>query len=250
MLAPLFVALVATLPAAAEPPGPKPPPGPHYTLNLIGFAQCTKQGTTDPDCYNGSGDVNSNGHTIFVPLITDAVDACEVGTQLGPDDGVFENEVDIAELMKGVRIQVSDGDEMQVIDRDATDGLARFVIPDGCYAVWARPLGKLGGCMDIDTLICFDCTDPAAGGDVNTCDVTADFERVDCDGAGLSNDVFVLTGHLDIDRSKGRPRWQDATDELLGGTGVEFDDYFDFLWSIFNSGLRLAQLRFHSVPCG
>ena len=98
--------------------------------------------------------------------------------------------------------------------------------------------GKPGGCMDIDTLLCFDCTDPGAGGDVNSCDVQDDFERVDCDGENLSNDVFVLTGHLDVDRSKGRPRWQDATSELLGSTGVHLDDYFDFLWSIFNSGLR------------
>jgi len=45
--------------------------GNHYNLNIIGFAKCIKSSTTDPDCFNGNaGDIQTSGHTIFVPLKT------------------------------------------------------------------------------------------------------------------------------------------------------------------------------------
>ncbi|SPP99683.1 exported hypothetical protein [Candidatus Sulfobium mesophilum] len=226
--------------------------GNHYNLNIIGFAKCT-QTTTDgtyPDCFNGNaGDIQTSGHTIFVPLKTaQEWDVC--GT--GPGGGaVVGDPVTVAWLQKGVRILVSDNcpnpipagtdcpNDITVIDRDATDGTAKLLLPDGCYNIYARALGKPGGCMDIDTIICFDLVN-----DVLT--------QVDC-RANLTNDQFVLVGHLDVDRIKGiKPSWTNATSDLLPvETGVGNGDpgYFDFFWQIFNQNLRLLQLRIDQVDC-
>ena len=236
MSAPVALGLMLCAPAFAVPPAT----GPHYNLNIIGFAQCTKDSDTDPDCFRGNaGDIVTNGHTIFVPLRTaQAQDICEI------DGSILTDPITEAQLRKGVRILVSDGDDLQVTDRDATDGTARFTLPAGDYAIYVRPGGKPGGCMDIDTLLCFDC-DPTLTGDVLECDA-GDFVQVDCD-PGLGNDQFVLTGHLNVDRTTGQQKWVNATEELIGGTGVHSEDYFDFFWQIFNSNLRLAQVRIYKL---
>jgi len=214
--------------------------GAHYNLNIIGFSKCTKA-TTDPDCFKGNaGDIETSGHTIFVPLKTaQAVDICgDESTAPGPDDDVS---LWVAWLEKGVRILVSDagGTDIKVIDRDATDGTARFNLPDGCYEVFARAGGKPGGCMDIDTIICYEVVD----------DVPV---QVDC-SPSLDNDRYVLVGHLDVDRIKGvKPSWENATDNLLPvatGVGSGEPGYFDFFWQIFNDNLRLLQLRIYKVAC-
>jgi hypothetical protein len=230
--------------------GSLPKIGDHYNLNIIGFAQCTKNSDTDPDCFKGNaGDIQTSGHTIFVPLKTaQEWDVCGEGPG---GDAVEGEEVTVAWLQKGVRILVSDNcptpipdgydcpNDIQVLDRDATDGTAKLLLPDGCYNIYARALGKPGGCMDIDTIICFDLID----------DVLV---QVDC-GANLDNDQFVLVGHLDVDRIKGvKPSWDNATSDLLPvATGVGNGDsgYFDFFWQIFNQNLRLLQLRIDQVAC-
>jgi hypothetical protein len=206
--------------------------GKHYNLNIIGFAQCDMQSPKyDGDCFNGNaGDIITHGHTIFVPFRTEWIeDPCDTS-----DGSYYGDEVEVAELEKGVRILVSDAEEMMVLDRDATDGLARFALPDGQWAVMARPLGKPGGCMDIDTIICEDL-------------VNGVLTQVDCD-PNLANDNFVLVGHLDVDRSKNKPQWKNATSQLLPpevGVGNGDPSYLDFFWQIFNNKLRLLQLRFY-----
>ena len=213
--------------------------GDHYNLNIIGFAQCTKDSDTDPDCFKGNaGDIETHGHTIFVPLKTAQTwDVCDEG----PGGEVDVNDVTVAWLQKGVRILVTDvgGTDIQVLDRDATDGTAKLLLPDGCYNIYARALGKPGGCMDIDTIICYDLVN-----DVLT--------RADCK-TDLSNAQFVLVGHLDVDRIKGiKPSWTNATSDLLpveAGVGSGDSGYFDFFWQIFNQNLRLLQLRIDEVAC-
>ena len=211
--------------------------GAHYNLNIIGFAQCKKSTIDDPDCFKGNaGDIQTNGHTIFVPLKTAQTEnICETDESIMP-----EEMYDIAWLQKGVRILVSDagGEDIQVIDRDATDGTAQLNLPDGSYVILARALGKPGGCMDIDTVICYD-------------EVATDvYEQVDC-SPDLDNDKWVVVGHLDVDRIKGvKPHWINATADLLPvETGVGNGDpgYFDFFWQIFNDNLRLLQLRIYKV---
>ena len=234
----LFLTLVIVMLFAASSFVIAAPPatGKHFNLNIIGFAQCTKNSETDPDCFKGNaGDIQTSGHTIFVPLRTaQTEDIC------ASDDSIMPPAMyDIAWLQKGVRILVSDagGDNIQVVDRDATDGQARLNLPDGCYNIYARALGKPGGCMDVDTVICYDW-------------VVDQYVQVDCT---LSNDKYVVVGHLDVDRIKGvKPSWQNATSDLLPvETGVGSGDpgYFDFFWQIFNDNLRLLQLRIYQVPC-
>ncbi len=91
--------------------------------------------------------------------------------------------------------------------------------------------------MDIDTVVCYDW------------DGTT-YVQTDCT---LSNDKYVVVGHLDVDRIKGvKPTWQNATSDLLPvqtGVGTGDPGYFDFFWQIFNQNLRLLQLRIYEVAC-
>ncbi len=230
--------LFSTLALAASPAS-----GKHFNLNIIGFAQCTNNDATNPDCFKGNaGDIVTSGHTIFVPLKT-----AQTENLCASDQSILPSEMyDIAWLEKGVRILVGDsgGEDLQVIDRDATDGTARLNLPDGCYQIYARALGKPGGCMDVDTLICFD--------EVETSPGVFEYIQVDC-SANLNNDKYVVVGHLNVDRIKGvKPSWQNATSDLLPvetGVGTGDPGYFDFFWQIFNQNLRLLQLRIYEVVC-
>jgi hypothetical protein len=217
-----------------------PQSGPHYNLNIIGFSNCTM--TADgayPDCFNGNA--GPGGHVIFVPLKTSqTADICATTDPIVGDPA----DVTVAELKKGVRILVTDafGDSLQVIDKDATDGTGTFNLPDGCYQVYASPGGKPGGCMDLDTLICFDEV---------LIDGVPTLVQVDC-RANLSNDKFVLVGHINVDRTTGKPKWENVTGELLDpltGVGKGDPGYFDFFWQIYNQYLRVLHLRIESVSC-
>ena len=216
--------------------------GAHYNLNIIGFAKCKmiSDSGSYPDCFNGNaGDIQTNGHTIFVPLKTQwMTDPCLTDGGSGYAD---PTDVQVAELLKGVRILVADGEDMQVVDRDATDGLAKFIIPDGSYTVYARALGKPGGCLDMDTIICFD--------EVETSPGVFEMVQVPC-SPNLTNDQYTVVGHIDVDRTTGKPKWENVTTELLPaitGIGVGEPSYLDFFWQIFNNNLRLLQLRFYPV---
>ncbi|HXZ44737.1 MAG TPA: hypothetical protein VEH53_07885, partial [archaeon] len=159
--------------------------GPHYELKIGGFANCTltQDGPNYPDCFKGNP--GPGGHVIFIPLKTTQENVCQTGTTL-------TSPIDNAQLYKGVRILVTDGPDLEVLDKDATDGTATFQIPNGCYDIWAAAAGKPGGCADIDTLICV--TDLGA--------------QVPCDPNLANNTAYVLVGHIDVDRTTGKPKWQ------------------------------------------
>lgn len=201
--------------------------GPHYNLNIIGFANCKMVADgVYPDCFNGQP--GPGGHVIFVPLKTRQENVCDDGTTL--TEPITE-----AQLAKGVRILVTDGPDLTVLDKDATDGTATFQIPNGCYDVYASPGGKPGGCADIDTLICVD--------DLGT--------QVACDPTLSNNFAYTFVDHIDVDRTTGKPRWDKVTDALLGDGGslVANNGYYDFFWQIFNDNLRVLHLRLKSIPC-
>lgn len=209
--------------------------GPHFNLNIIGFANCTM--TTDgvyPDCFNGQQ--GPGGHVIFVPIKTSQTEEiCNNPNDISdPDnDGI----VTLAALKKGVRILVTDGDQLEVLDKDATDGTGKFQIPDGCYQVYASAGGKPGGCMDVDTIICSDAITLA---------------QENCDPALLAGQQqYNLVGHINVDRSTGKPKWDNVTNDLLGTGGylVSQDGYYDFFWQIYNDNLRILHLRIQTVPC-
>ena len=141
--------------------------GKHYNLNIIGFAQCGKKANQQASydgiggCYNGVDEGgHPRGHVIFVPLVTKDADLLQICDGAEELPNAFEDdEVGLQTLMKGVRILVSDGDKIGVIDKDGTDGIAKFQLPDGDYIVRARAQGKppkelQDACMEIDTLIC------------------------------------------------------------------------------------------------
>ena len=203
--------------------------GQHYNLNIIGFANCTMNATdpagTYPDCFNGND--GPGGHVIFIPLKTKQTENICQDPVGGPTT--------VATLQKGVRILVRDGDNLQVIDKDATDGTATFEIPNGCYEVYASPGGKPEGCLDLDTLICYDSITNL---------------QEDCDPS-LTGQWYTLVGHIDVDRSTGKPRWDKVTDDLLGAGGslVATDGYYDFFWQIYNQYLRVLHLRILEVEC-
>lgn len=233
----IFLAVVFAVALAAPAFAAQPPQsGPHFNLNVIGFANCTM--TTDgvyPDCFKGNQ--GPGGHVIFVPLKTSQTeDVCQTDDISDPDnDGL----VTLAALKKGVRILVTDGPDLEVLDKDATDGTGRFQIPNGCYQVYASAGGKPGGCLDVDTIICADATTLATE---------------DCDPALLEGQQqYTLVGHINVDRpsSGGKPHWDNVTNELLGAGGslVSTDGYFDFFWQIYNQYLRVLHLRIVTVPC-
>jgi hypothetical protein len=218
--------------ASAEQPGGT---GKHYELNIAAFANCTMTTAdgTYPDCFNGN--TGPGGHVIFIPVKTaQEEDLCQDGT-------ILTEPITNAQLFKGVRILVTDGPKLEVLDKDATDGTARFQIPNGCYDIYTAAAGKPGGCADIDTLIC--CTD------VLDCVDT----QVACDPNLANNTAYALVGHIDVDRNPagGKPQWDKVDDELLGVGDwlVQQDGYFAFFWQIFNQYVRVIKMRIVEVDC-
>jgi hypothetical protein len=230
VLLPAAVALLTVPKADARSPGS----GPHYELNIAAFANCTmtQDGPDYPDCFNGNS--GPGGNVIFIPVKTTQEDVCQEGTTL-------TEPITNAQLYKGVRILVTDGPKLEVLDKDATDGTATFQIPNGCYDIYAAAAGKPGGCADIDTLIC--CTDATDCADT----------QVNCDPNLANNTAYGLVGHIDVDRNSkgGKPHWQKVDDQLLGSNDwlVKNDGYYDFFWQIFNDYVRLIKVRIQSVDC-
>ncbi len=226
-----FAALIAS-PASASDHKPGFNGGHDFNLNIIGIAQCNQN--TDTDCFNGKvDDLKFQGHRIFVPFKTKTLAVCDDLSDTGSDVG---DEITVAALAGGVRILVSvdPGGGVGVLDHDATDGLGKFQLEEGTYAAYARvPGGKPNSCIELNTLICED-----------------DFgDQVDCTGNDAHN---ILAGFFDISKPKGdRPKWENVTNELLPGsflgTGNGHTGLFDFLWLVYNDGVRVLQIRLKRV---
>jgi len=180
------------------------PSGPHYTLNLIG------KDKTDilPNDSN-------NGHRIFVNLFADGI-------------------------AKKNKIYLTEGADFGVIDADATDGRAEFMLPnpfndDGSrsYYIYVRELGKPGG-----------------SGSLTTCYT---------DELG---DDYCLLGVLTVplNRNTGKSTFRDVTTELttlcydsdpdplvttIVCESIFSDALKDYYWNYNNDGLKNVQLRFY-----
>jgi len=228
LIAAAFVVACFAGPALAD----KPPPGPHYNLNVIGFANCDWEGMNNPTdgCYKGQAVGNSNGHRLFIPLRTKHGNRNLCNSELG----AIDSEIAPAELAKGVRILVSDGADLGPVDFDGTDGLATFTLPCGQYQVWARAVGKPGDdfCLEWNTLICTD--------EFGT--------RVPCDTT-IGGEKYVLVGAFDVDRKKGqKPHWDNVSDQIIpDAIGAKYVNYDPFLWLVYNNHIRILQLRFYQV---
>jgi hypothetical protein len=180
------------------------------------------------------------------------------------------------------RILLSEG-PFEVVDFNGTDGQAAFKLPANpcldpvtgaplvdpvtgapttcpvdapafqCYSVWIAELGKpCNPSNDKCSAVMALC------GNNQTCN--SGF----CSLSGLACTVDIDCGvcsldTLPLERTTDRPKWRDATRQLtticldlqIGGSGCDTriplfaDDFVDYFWSIDNTGLRHAQIRFY-----
>lgn len=185
------------------------PSGAHYNLNIIGVPKAK------------SGDGSAGGNVIFVNLGnkgTSTTVTSKILLEQSASAGVFA-----------------------VLDKDGTDGEAKFSLPaPGTYSIWARALGTPGGSATMTTCAT-DITGAPADGDI----------------CSTQNEVFV--------RGTGKSSFRNVTanlttinlDPLLdadavtacGGTTVSlFDGCLEgYFWQYDNTGLKLLQLRFYSA---
>lgn len=141
-------------------------------------------------------------------------------------------------LQGKAKINLSEGEDFQVLDANATQGPAEFQLPnpdpdnDGItvYSVWARPLGKPGGKSTTTTCALDEF-------DVEWCSTEA-MVQVRESGKSSFSDVSkqLLYIYVDLDGNGQLERYP-IFDEAL-------QDYF---WNYDNNGLRLLQLRFYEV---
>lgn len=153
-------------------------------------------------------------------------------------------------LVGNSKIYLTQGDTFDVLDADATDGRAEFMLPapenmydpvtgayigPGNYLVFIRPVGKPGGNGKIST--CGENTDALTGVTETLC--------------SLDNVTLI--------RKKGKSAFQDVTRQLTtvyyyNTTTMTYErvDIFDpafqdYLWSYDNQGMKNVQLRFYPI---
>ena len=190
------------------------PSGPHYELGIIGR----------PNDYTGNGTNNSNRHNIFIPLDT---------------EGYVEGKVKL-------HMQQS-ADGFLVVDGDATgDGVARFQLGPGYYAVFARALGKPGGNIKFDAYFTawLDQTTLSDAIWLGNVDLTRGMNK---DGQWVGkkpqtveiSKLFYYTGCIPY--TAGEVCY---TNEWVFDV-IGFEDYW---WHIANNGLKRLEVRFYEVP--
>jgi hypothetical protein len=219
------------------------PSGPHYNLNIIGVPYEKAQEAEQLNKWK-------SGKRIFVLL---------------DDDGFA-----IPNGKKGTKILLTDSGqagEYEVLDANGTDGVASFSLPnpdpdgDGttAYSVFLKVGGK-----------------PSKNGQksealMQTC-------YTDAYGTWCSSDYEGGVGVLELERTKGKQKFENVSRELLyldycalwdtpdsnGDTDPpwEADDCLDweiiplfggpetiqeYFWNYDNNGLKLAQLRFYEI---
>lgn len=191
------------------------PSGSHYNLNFIGVPQGKTADMTD-----------NSGHRIFVPLWGNAkILLCESGS-----GG-----------------ECADVSGFQVLDANATDGPAKFALPDPdpdadgttVYSVFVRALGTPGG-QATNT----------------TCGMGAGEDGV----LGTADDEEICSVvQVQLGRTKGKSTFENVSKEMLyvyadvNGDGTVdrvplfSDQLIGYFWDYDNQGLKLAQFRFY--PC-
>ncbi len=162
------------------------------------------------------GAEDGNGRRIFIPLKTDYyVDPCSTtGGQNNPDTSMVPT--------KGVKISVSAG-PFDIVDGDAVaDKKTAFTMPAAHYEVYIAAKGKPGGCLDLEA-----------------------YSNTTVSGV----ETLIFIGSIDIDRTTGKPQWQNVN-FLLYGSGGEIwfaDPYYDYFWQLYNNGLRNMDVRFYAA---
>jgi hypothetical protein len=241
----LWPLLTLALAVRAFAAGNEAPNGAHYNVNLIGVPKAELS-----NFLGGNAD-NSNGSTIFMPLVTSKQPRnFRDGTCTTPD-GMQTDFVDDSgptfstQAPDGkVRIYFDPNTEgrFEITDRDAVDGEARISIPvdptDGnavLVDLYVRVLGKRGGCAEISGYA--------------------------ADATGL----WWYAGSILVSRTGGKSSFVNATDifgvhycpvDLVtltcSGPTVSlsvFNDIFtQYFWEVNNFKARLIQMRFYKRP--
>jgi hypothetical protein len=186
------------------------PSGAHYSLNIIGAPKAK-----NPDM-SGAG-----GNVIFV--------------NLGTKDGA-------AVTTKILLEQSASAGEFAVLDKNGTDGEAKFSLPaPGTYTVWARALGTPGGQAKITTCVT-DVTGTIADGDI-----CSTLNEVFVRGTGKSSFRNVTTALTTITLDAVADA--DAVTACGGTTVGLFDPCLQgYFWQYDNNGLKLLQVRFYQNP--
>jgi hypothetical protein len=181
------------------------PSGAHYNLNIIGVSRAK------------SGDLSGGGNVIFVNLGTKtAAVTTKIMLEQSASAGLFA-----------------------VLDKDGTDGEAKFSLPaPGGYTVWARALGKPYGEGTLTTCATDVTGAPAAG------DICSVLHEVFVRGTGKSSFRNVTSNLTTISLD---PVVDAAAVDACGGTTVSlFDGCLEgYFWQYDNNGLKLLQLRFY-----
>jgi len=249
----LFIAIILINPVvSAGDTGNKAQSGSHYNLNIIG----QKNVKNMPDYV--AGEVKSNGHVIFCPLNNkDDGAACRIYLAEAAEDSTVK--------------------DIQVLDPDGTDNVARLMIPnpypcggdleneyapDAAYRIYVRVLGAPGGFGKMITGLC----ETREGGTVEAGDV--------CEGdTWMSATELSLASHNPSNKDDPRQKFVDVTHELttvdlssywICGDGNDqcnhvglFDDNpfdlseettdFLYFWDVWNTDMKIIQLRFYPV---
>lgn len=185
------------------------PSGPHYNLNIIGM----KHEKTEMVDVEG-------GHVIFVELF-----ASKSGKMGVETDILLRPAPSLAACIADPEIEgCAAPEDFYVLDKNGTDGEAKFQLPADVateWTVWVRALGKPGGAADM--ALC--AWDPGT-------------------------EVWVCGSSELLLRIRGKMTFKDVTNKLLKIGGVNLFDpiYQDYFWKYVGNGLKLAQLRFYPVP--
>ncbi|OGY18725.1 MAG: hypothetical protein A3F04_01315 [Candidatus Chisholmbacteria bacterium RIFCSPHIGHO2_12_FULL_49_9] len=182
-----------------------------------------------PDAVTGSGAPNGPHYNLNI---------IGVPKQKSADMTGSEGHRIFVSLVGKTKINLTEGEDYQVLDANGTDGTAAFQLPnpdpdnDGIteYSVWARPLGKPGGKSS-----------------TTTCAV----DELGQEWCSVYTLVLV--------REAGNSKFTDVSKQLLyiyvdlnGDGAVEryplFDDALQgYFWNYDNQGMKLVQLRFYQV---
>jgi hypothetical protein len=199
------------LSAAVASTGNGAPSGEHYTLNIIGVSH-DKNVNMD-----GAG-----GNVIFVDLGAKKP-AEPVSTKI---------------LLN----QSANAGEFGVLDKNGTDGTAKFSLPaPGTYSIWARALGTPGGEAKITTCA-EDIADELDGGAQSLVDICSTQYEAFVRGtkADQFRDVTYNLTHIELLADSDAALACGTTSVSLFNPCLE-----GYFWKYDNNGLKLLQIRFY-----